>query len=402
MRRRLVLAVLWLPLVTLVVAASSTAAPESRAASPPGAWVRSTALGGALSIDAAAWSAAGAVAVGDGIWFSPDGNSWRSVLDPRELGGRPGGQEGQLDALTPFGRGFVAAGQAVDPASGQAVAAVWTSPDGTSWTRARDVDLEPPTPAIPAGNTTPVRGSIRSIARGGPGLVAVGGVFAGTFVDGTLVGPPSEPAVWTSPDGRTWTRADVSASFGSGAVALTLNSAVASRGAVVVSAQENGGTRFFSSLDGRRWRSLGSVRGTVEQLDARGSRLVAVGNEIDAARRQRATIWTSVDARHWQRAYRSARVPLASFTTVAASGSLVVAAGYRGCCEPLVDAAVAVSRDGRTWIAVKSRPSPFASHAYFEAATALGKHALVFGVETTGGTGAADHPFTSATVLYRT
>jgi hypothetical protein len=309
---------------------------------------------------------------------------------------------GSLDAVTPFRGGFVAAGQAVDPVTEQAVPAVWTSPDGTSWTRARDPDLEPATPAIPAGDTTPVRGSIHAIARGGPGLVAVGGVFAGTFVGSTLVGPPSEPAVWTSPDGRQWTRADVSASFGSGAVALTLTSAVAYRGAVVAAAQDGGSTRFWSSRDGRRWRAVGAVRGVVEQVVARGGELVAVGSEMDAARRERATIWTSGDARHWRRTHRSPRAALAAFTSVAASGRLLVAAGYSGRYEPLVDAAVAVSRDGRTWTAVSRSGAAFASHTYFEAAAVQGRHALLFGFETSGGTGAADDPFTGGTVLYGT
>jgi hypothetical protein len=399
--RRPVPTLLCLSTIWLAVIGWSAPGLRSQAAVPPGTWVRSTALGDTPPIDAAAWSASGAVAVGDGIWFSPDGRSWRRVLDPRELGGRLGGQEGQLDALTPFRRGFVAAGQAVDPAGGQAVAAVWTSPDGTNWTRARDTDLEPATPAIPAGDTTPVRGSIHSIARGGPGLVAVGGVFAGSFVEGTLIGPPSEPAVWTSRDGRAWTRADVSASFGSGAVALTLNDVVAYRGEVVLSAEENGETRFFSSRDGDHWRSIGSVDGAVEQVDAHGNQLVAVGSVMDTAGSQRATIWASGDGRHWRRAYQAPRAPLASFTAVAASSRMLVAAGYRGCCEPLVDAALAVSHDGRTWTAVTGTSSTFASHTYFEAAAVRGRHALVFGVETTDGTGAADDPFISGTVLYR-
>jgi hypothetical protein len=401
MRSRLFPTVLWFPVLLIVAIAWSGTVPESSAATPPATWVRSTALADAAVIDAAAWSAHGVVAVGDGAWFSPDGASWRRVLDPDELGGRLGGQEGQLDAVTPFGRGFVAAGQAVDPASNQAVAAVWTSPDGTSWTRTHDPDLEPATPAIPEGDTTPVRGSIHSIAHGATGLVAVGGVFAGTFVNGTLVGPPSEPAVWTSPDGKSWSRADVRASFGSGAVALTLNSVVAYRGSVVVAAQDGGVTRFYSSRDGHRWRTVSTVRGVVEQIDVRGNTLVAAGTEMDGMHRERATIWTSGYAHHWRRAFQSPRVPLASFTSVAASGRLFVAAGYRGRYEPLVDAAVAVSGDGRTWTGVRRTRSAFASHTYFEAATVRGKRALVFGIETTGGSGAPDDPFMSGTVLYQ-
>jgi hypothetical protein len=206
--------------------------------------------------------------------------------------------------------------------------------------------------------------------------------------------------VWTSTNGHEWTRVDTSASFGSGAVPLSLNSLAKYRGNVIVAAQDGAFTQIYSSRDARRWRMVGTLHGTVAQLAVRGNLVVAVGSMIDGRDRERATIWTSNDVRHWHRAFASAAAPFADFTSIAVSGRSFVAAGYRGKLEPLVDAAVAVSTDGRTWKPVTRTGTVFASHTYFEAAAVLGKRALVFGSETTGGTGAADDPFTGVTVVY--
>jgi hypothetical protein len=67
-------------------------------------------------------------------------------------------------------------------------AAVWTSVDGLTWTRV------PHNEAVFGG---PSNQSMLDVVVGGPGLIAVG--YAHDGVD-------RDAAVWTSPDGLTWTR----------------------------------------------------------------------------------------------------------------------------------------------------------------------------------------------------
>ena len=199
----------------------------------PTDWTRVDALGDAR-VNASAASPSGIVAVGAGIWFSREGQTWAQVLDPADVGAFSWPQEGSIADVIAAGRGFVAAGQAVDPASGQAVAAIWTSPDGEHWSRVRDPDLEPSTPPIPAQNTTPTRGSIAAVTRGGPGFVAVGTVFAGQFRGATLGTAPYAPAVWTSRDGTQWKRVDVTSAVGKGPSSWTLTDVVAQNGSVTL------------------------------------------------------------------------------------------------------------------------------------------------------------------------
>jgi hypothetical protein len=70
-------------------------------------------------------------------------------------------------------------------------AAVWTSPNGTDWTLIDDKSV--------FGG--PDHQEIMAIAAGGNGLVAVG--FDGPA---SYQQPSDDAAVWTSPDGVTWTR----------------------------------------------------------------------------------------------------------------------------------------------------------------------------------------------------
>jgi hypothetical protein len=89
-------------------------------------------------------------------------------------------------SVTVGGPGLVAVGW--DWSGGDIDAAVWTSPDGVTWSRV------PHDESIFGG---PGFQEILSVAVGGPGLVAVGLDEAGGDRDAV---------VWTSPDGITWSR----------------------------------------------------------------------------------------------------------------------------------------------------------------------------------------------------
>jgi hypothetical protein len=176
-----------------------------------------------------------------------------------------GGDEQWMTSVARGGPGLVAVG--VD---GKAEAGVWTSPDGRQWSR---VDHDK---AVFGGD-----GQLMwSVARGGPGLVAVGS-------------DDDVAAVWTSPDGRQWSRVDHDdAVFG-----------------------------------GSDWRKMFSVaRG--------GPGLVAVGCDVGA---EAAAVWASPDGRQWSRVDHDEAVfggdaPLVMRSVVAGEQALVAVGGFEPDC----------------------------------------------------------------------
>ncbi len=111
------------------------------------------------------------------VWTSVDGVTWSRVPDDDAVfssGGNP-----VMLSVTTGGPGLVAVGADFWPPEHRRTA-VWTSPDGTRWTRVPD--------------DVTVRGALTSVTAGGPGLVAVG-------IDATEAN-----GVWTSVDGITWSR----------------------------------------------------------------------------------------------------------------------------------------------------------------------------------------------------
>ena len=107
--------------------------------------------------------------------------TWSRVAYSEEAFGD--GFEQSMSSVTVGGPGLVAVG-GIDQR-----AAVWTSPDGIEWSRV------PHDNEVFGGEVGPSSGGsfMSDVTAGGPGLVAVG---------------QSEPnaAVWTSPDGITWSR----------------------------------------------------------------------------------------------------------------------------------------------------------------------------------------------------
>jgi hypothetical protein len=126
------------------------------------------------------------------LWASSDGRTWANAIDPRM---------DSLTAVTGGPAGFVAAGQAGSEA------AVWFSADGEVWERVADgaftshwSEDSDGTPVNDEG--IPVKLILKSAAATSAGYVVVGG-------DGLcLIGPcpDQEAVIWTSPDGRSWSR----------------------------------------------------------------------------------------------------------------------------------------------------------------------------------------------------
>jgi hypothetical protein len=136
------------------------------------------------------------------VWTSRDGFVWSRVAHDEDVFGGQGEQ--RMVSVTTGGPGLVAVGTdgysykgdedsfTEGPAELAADAAVWTSPDGFTWSRV------PHDEAIFGGLDEQ---RMESVTAGGPGLVAVGSVT------GELVAwYAHDAAVWTSPDGFTWSR----------------------------------------------------------------------------------------------------------------------------------------------------------------------------------------------------
>ncbi|OFW63475.1 MAG: hypothetical protein A2135_09725 [Actinobacteria bacterium RBG_16_67_15] len=211
------------------------------------------------------------------VWVSSDGMTWTRVSNEPSL--EVAGYQAMYGVVA-GGPGFVAVGIDEREANGDSDAAVWTSPDGVSWTR-----------VVPDESTFggPDMQGMFVVASGPLGVVAVG-------VDG------SRATVWFSPDGLTWTRVphdeDLIGSpdqSGFGDVAWVGDHFVA-----VGSAALNGShvAAVWISSDGVSWNrvphdeeAFGIIGRQMAAIASFDGGLVAVGSDADA----RAVVWTSQD-----------------------------------------------------------------------------------------------------------
>jgi len=298
------------------------------------------------------------------VWTSPDGLTWTRVPHDEAVFGGPNWE--YMWAVVVGGPGLVAVG--VDSPGGiDRNAAVWTSPDGLTWTRV------PHDEAVFGG---PRAQAMTAVVVGGPGLVAVGyDEGGGGWEDGG--GRAKDAAVWTSPDGLTWTRVpDDEAVFG-GPNSQRMNGiAAGGPGLVAVGydnsaagwAGENGNAAVWTSPDGLTWTRApeGEVFGdyrwqTMSAVVAGGPGLVAVGYDGTATNHD-AAVWTSPDGLTWTRVPHDEAVfggPNAqAMNAVVAGGPGLVAVGYAGVAND-PDGAVWTSPDGVTWTRVPHEASVF-------------------------------------------
>jgi Novel STAND NTPase 1 len=203
--------------------------------------------------------------------------------------------------------GFVAVGYDVSDANALFDAAVWTSPDGIHWSRT------PSAAALsePGRNTSQVMKAVTETPSGL--IVAVGR-------DG------AEAAVWTSRDGRSWTRIRSPAltesdAAGAPTATLELNDIVSS-GSLLVAVGRRGDTTgnrneaavWLSDDDAQSWRRVQSPvfeRQGGGQSGGRGQQMrgvvavpfgfVAVGVDHPSGPQGPATaqVWTSLDGTVW-------------------------------------------------------------------------------------------------------
>lgn len=277
------------------------------------------------------------------VWTSTEGSDWSRVPHDEEAFGGRGDQ--WMFGVSAGGPGLVAVGA---EASGfDRRSAVWTSPDGISWSRV------PHDEAVFGGD---VWATMNGVVGGGPGLVAVG--YSGR--------PDQDAAVWTSTDGLSWTRVPADDANLGGAGNQEMRSVIVGGPGLVAVGREISAEDFesdatvWTSVDGVAWTRIAddALGGDDDQemfdLVAGGPGLVAVGLDWYTESPPDAAVWTSADGTSWSRVPHDAGIfggpSYQQMMSVTTAGSGLVAVGL-GVLEPGsgYEAAVWVSADGISW-----------------------------------------------------
>ena len=268
------------------------------------------------------------------IWTSTDGVA-------RRLVSVPSADDMQIDSVIYDRLGYVVWGTSSQadscpqgPDGGRSCAAIWTSPDGESWTRAPD---------IPSFHDVEIAG----VARLGDDLVALA----------------SDLRTWTSRDGLAWlpVSSETSTPWN-----VSVSGVVAADGALVAWGSAVAGNDGYipvslRTTDGRRWEIGGAglktegymIEGILDVVAADG-RLVAVGHGLtgEAGSPPAPSVaWTSTDGLTWTPG---------EFQPEPSTGSLGHLIWYGGRYVALGSvSATSIERlsvDGRTWTEGASAP----------------------------------------------
>jgi hypothetical protein len=118
------------------------------------------------------------------MWSSPDGQSWTRIAMPKTFSAN------HVETISGGAAGYIAFGGKGDTTTPM----IWTSPDGTAWTVR-------PLPTVSSGTLV-----IDQVASFGTGFIVLGGVLGEGGCGG---GAHIKPAVWFSTTGASWTRASL-------------------------------------------------------------------------------------------------------------------------------------------------------------------------------------------------
>jgi len=276
--------------------------------------VRSTATAGTVQI--AAGSADGYPAV----WRRVSGGPWALVSSLAQVSADP--DLAGLSAVTHGPRGWLAAGPGL----------VLTSADGVSWQPASAITHD---------------------------LAGVSGVRAasgprGYVIAGTVAGPGGAPSrdVWWSADLTSWTRAQDQNETGGSDQVLAV---AAGPSGFVSGGSHDNRPAVWTSPDGRTWTAVdpplpaGASAGLIQQAAVRGSSVVALGQQITAGGIQPLAERSGDGGLSWQPAPFGAPGPGTSFTALTAdAGGFTAAAQFGPSGGPAV-AAVWTSANGAAW-----------------------------------------------------
>lgn len=285
------------------------------------------------------------------VWFSPDGSSWTRATHMEGVFGGPDSQR-MYDVVQ--GPSNVVAVGSSGP-GGDLDAAAWTG-GGTIWKRAKHDE------AVYGGSGDQL---MYSVAAAGPGLVAVGSDGSGGDLDA---------AVWISDYGSRWTRVPHSEAVFGGSHRQWMKGVTAGGpGVVAVGLDESidgsGDAAVWTSVDGTSWTQVPhseAIFGGVGNVGmfavtVGGPGLVAVGNHI-TNNESDAAVWTSVDGLTWARVPHDEAIfggpSNQSMLDVVAGGPGLIAVGYDNDGVDR-DAAVWTSVDGLAWTRVPHDEATF-------------------------------------------
>jgi hypothetical protein len=135
------------------------------------------------------------------VWTSTNGTDWTRVAhDEAVFGGLEDGVQSMI-AVAATSHGFVAIG--ADGSGSDFDAAVWLSPDGTEWQRVPHDEAVLGGDA-PDGNRLDQK--MVDLVTMGDGVLVVGTETSGPQIPEDLSQDDADLAVWLSPDGTTWQR----------------------------------------------------------------------------------------------------------------------------------------------------------------------------------------------------
>jgi hypothetical protein len=173
---------------------------------------------------------------GGAVWTSVDGITWSRVPRDEAVFGA-----GITTSVTAGGPGLVAVGRVWSIPDEDTDAGVWTSVDGTTWSRVANDGL------VFGGAGVQ---QMMAVTAGGPGLVAVG--FEDLSFNGEGFTEDRTAAVWTSVDGILWSRVPHDEAI-FGGHSETMTSVTATAAGLVAVGHSDMGSVSWSSVDGTTW-----------------------------------------------------------------------------------------------------------------------------------------------------
>lgn len=212
------------------------------------------------------------------VWRSDDGSAWTRATDPAAF------EAERLDGIFEVGGELIAIGQSRGDALLINPPLLWRSADGSDWEAI----------ALPDDAFGTDLAGIAAIARGGPGYIAVGTVIdrlSPQDPTSQIVWPPTDGAIWTSPDLRNWKRVEPARELFGGPENQAVDSVVAIRGGYVAMGSAGSGAGAWTSADGRQWQQVTlpeAATGTVEDAVVMNGAIIGVGGDP--------AVWRGVDA----------------------------------------------------------------------------------------------------------
>lgn len=203
---------------------------------------------------------------GGAVWTSVDGITWSRVPRDQAVFGNS-----ITTSVTAGGPGLVAVGRVWSIPDEDTDAGVWTSVDGTTWSRV------PNDGSVFGGAGVQ---QMLSVTAGGPGLVAVGFEDLSFQPNGEGFTDDRTAAVWTSVDGITWSRVPHD-EIVFGGHSDTMTSVTATADGLVAVGHSDMGSASWTSVDGITWFRVPfdeTAVGSMSGVAVGGPGLVAVGS----------------------------------------------------------------------------------------------------------------------------